>query len=83
VPEIDRELPGGFTPGDATEYRIVFSIERRRPEDDDFTEVGFGSSGARDTVNDALYDLQSIIQTRLWETRPGQPESFDLERNES
>jgi hypothetical protein len=32
-----------------TEYRIEFTIQRREDGDDDFEDIGFGSSGAWDT----------------------------------
>lgn len=51
-----------------TDIRITFSIQRQRPQDDDFVEVGFGSSGCWDDVDSALHDLESIIQRREWET---------------
>jgi hypothetical protein len=50
------------------EYRIEFSIQRRTDGDDDFTEIGFGSSGAWGDVDAALHDLDSIVQNREWES---------------
>jgi len=63
---------------DQTDFRITFSIQRQRPQDDDFVEVGFGSSGCWDDVDSALHDLESIIQRGEWETEPGQPAPDEL-----
>ena len=64
-----------------TDYRIEFTIQRREPGDDDFTDIGFGSSGTWDDVETALYSVQSTIQNRVWETSPGMPDpdSVDAE----
>lgn len=50
------------------EYRIEFSITRRDDGAEDFTEIGFGSSGAWGDVDAAAYDVQSIVQNQEWET---------------
>jgi len=63
----------------ATDYRIDFTITRRRDGEDDFTDVGFGSSGANDDVDAALYEVQSIVQNRVWETEAGMPCPDDLD----
>jgi hypothetical protein len=57
-----------------TEYRIEYSIQRQTPDDDDFTEIGFGSSGAWDSVDQAAYMLGSDVSHGAWETRPGMPD---------
>ena len=56
-----------------TEYRIEYTITRRRGGEDDFTEIGFGSSGAWSDVDQCAYALGSDIQLDSWETEPGQP----------
>lgn len=56
------------------DYRIDFSVQRRDDGEDDFTEIGFGSSAAHGTVNAAAYDVESIMQNRMWETQPGMPD---------
>ncbi|WP_194165016.1 hypothetical protein [Pseudactinotalea sp. HY160] len=61
------------------EYRIEYAIQRRLPGEDDFTEVGFGSSGAWGGVDEALYAAGSDVQNRLWETEPGMPDPDELE----
>lgn len=60
------------------EFRITYTIERRRPGDDDFTEIGFSSTGAHGTVDGALYNAQSDIQNRQWETSPGMPDPAEV-----
>ena len=49
------------------EYRIDFTITRRRPGEDDFTEVGFGSSGAWPSLDEAGHIAYSAIQNDDWE----------------
>lgn len=58
---------------DLTEYRIEYTITRRRPGNDDFTEIGFGSTHADDDIEVALYEVQSDVQNFQWETAPGHP----------
>jgi hypothetical protein len=57
-----------------TEYRIDFTITRRTDEDDDFVEIGFGSSGAWENINAASYAMESDIQNGMWETSEGMPD---------
>lgn len=56
-----------------SEYRIEFSIQRRDGEDD-FTEIGFGSSGAWSDLDQAAHMVESAIVNREWETLPGMPD---------
>lgn len=62
------------------EYRIEYQILRQAPGEDDFTEIGFGSSGAWDDVDSALHAVASYIQNRQWETEQGQPEPEEVDR---
>lgn len=57
-----------------TEYRIEYRITRQQPGEDDFTEIGFGSSGGWNSVEQCAYALSSAVQNREWETEPGQPD---------
>jgi hypothetical protein len=57
-----------------SEYRIEFSIQRRDEDAEDFAEIGFGSSGARSDVDQAAFDVESIVQNREWETSGDMPE---------
>lgn len=62
------------------EYRIEFSITRRLPGEDDFTEIGFGSSGAWSSVDQAEHMMGSAISSREWETGPGMPDPSGVDR---
>ncbi len=57
-----------------SEYRIEFSIQRRADGAEDFVEIGFGSSGAWSDVDQAAFDVESIVQNREWETSGDMPE---------
>ena len=60
--------------GKKWEYRIKFSIERSAEGKDDFTEIGFGSSGAGGDVAGVLYEVESIVGNYQWETQSGMPD---------
>lgn len=57
----------------SAEYRIEYVIQRQLPGEEDFTEIGFGSSGADLTLDAAVYSIESDIGNGIWETGPGQP----------
>lgn len=63
------------------EYRIEYSIQRRTDDDDDFVEIGFGSSGAHDDMDAAAYALESMVTRGEWETEPGMPDPDDIMRD--
>lgn len=63
-------------------YRIEFTIQRDEG-DDDWTEIGFGSSGGWSTIAAALYEVDSAIQNQLWETEPGMPDPSEAEQGDS
>lgn len=65
------------------EYRIEFSIQRKADTDDEYVEVGFGSSGACGTVDDAAYQVEPVVQNRMWETEPGQPDPDTVDPKEA
>ena len=44
----------------------------------DFEEIGFGSSGAWSTVDQAMHMAQSAVENREWETEPGHPEPEEV-----
>lgn len=56
------------------EYRIDYTLLRRRDGEDDFTEIGFGASSAAGSVDSAAYDVESQIENRLWETQGDMPD---------
>ncbi len=59
-------------------YRIEFSIQRRKESDEDFTEIGFGSSCGDSTIAGALYEVQSVVDNWQWETQPGMPDPDEI-----
>ena len=61
-------------------YRIEYTITRRLPDEEDFTEIGFGSSGAWSSLGAAAYAIESDIQNGTWETLPGQPDPAELDK---
>lgn len=61
-----------------TEYRIEFSVQWRRVEDDDFVEVGFGSSGSWDDLGACAHMVNTIVQGREWETTATMPAPGDV-----
>ncbi|AIY15826.1 hypothetical protein GUY44_07510 [Pimelobacter simplex] len=62
------------------EYRIEFQIQRRdeAADEDDFTEIGFGSSGGCGSLDGAVYALESYVCNGQWETEPGQPDPDEI-----
>lgn len=58
----------------SAEYRIDFTITRCRDGEDDFSEIGFGSSGAWDDLNACTHWIGSAIESGEWETTPGMPD---------
>lgn len=61
-----------------TEYRIEFTIQRRRPDDDDFTEIGFGSSGAWDGLDACTHMVDSVVTNGEWETEGEMPDPNEV-----
>lgn len=57
-----------------SEYRVEFVVTRRAEGEDDFTEVGFGSSGAWSSIDQASHMAATAIECREWETTPGMPD---------
>jgi hypothetical protein len=58
----------------STEFRIEYTITQRLDGEDDFTEIGFGSSGAWGDVDQCAYAVSSSVQNYAWETEPGMPD---------
>lgn len=63
-----------------TQYRIDYSITRCQPGEDDFTEIGFGSSGAWSDLNQCAHILSSEVDHGGWETSTGMPDPADVIR---
>jgi hypothetical protein len=61
------------------EYQIEYSIQRRPAgTDSDFEEIGFGSSGAWDNLDAAMYAASSDVDNRSWETTGGMPDPASI-----
>lgn len=62
------------------EYRIEYTIQRTTgdPDDCEFEDIGFGSSGSSSDVEAALYAIQSDIQNGLWETEGDMPDPDEV-----
>lgn len=55
-------------------YRIEYSLQRADSWDGEFVEVGFGSSAACDSPDDAAYVIGAQVTHNEWETHPGMPD---------
>lgn len=62
------------------DYLIEFQIKRQRPGEDDFVEIGFGSSGAWSDIDACAHMLSSQLQNGEWETEGDQPDPDDVLR---
>lgn len=60
------------------EYRIEFSIQRCLPGEDDFTEIGFGSSGSWDDLDACTHSIDSGVTNGEWETTGDMPDPDDV-----
>lgn len=56
------------------EYHIEFQLQRAGAGEEDFEEIGFGSTGGWSDVDQAAHILISMIQNREWETENGMPD---------
>jgi hypothetical protein len=64
--------------GSQPEYRIEFTIQRCTPGEEDFTDIGFGSSGAESSIDQCAHMLSSALQNGEWETEAGMPEPGEV-----
>lgn len=62
------------------EYRIEYQIQRSI-DGSEFDEIGFGSSGGWSDVDQAAHMVSSAVQSREWETAPGQPEPEEVDND--
>jgi hypothetical protein len=71
---------GTWLAGDEDEFRIEFTITRRQrgQDEDDFTEIGFGSSGAWSSLDQCAHMVETAVQRREWETTDGMPDPEDV-----
>lgn len=64
----------------SAKYRIEYQIQRREEGDEDFTEIGFGSSGGWVDLEACTHALDSAVTNGEWETEAGQPDPDDVMR---
>lgn len=62
----------------SVEYRIDYTITRRGPSDEDFEEIGFGSSGAWETIDAAEHAMGSDVENYQWETSGDMPDPQEI-----
>lgn len=62
----------------AAEYRIEYTIQRRRDSEDDFTEIGFGSSGTWDDLDACTHAIGTDVECGQWETEGDHPDPDDV-----
>lgn len=63
---------------EVAEYRIEFSIQRQTDQDEDFVEVGFGSSGTWGDVDTCAHMVESAVVNADWETEKGMPDPAEV-----
>ena len=61
-----------------TEYRIEYTLQRKRPQDEDFIDIGFGSSGGSETPKAACHNIVSDVDNENWETEGDMPDPRDI-----
>lgn len=61
-----------------TSYRIEFQIQRRRDDEEDFSEIGFGSSGECRDLAACTFALDSYVTNGQWETESWQPDPDEV-----
>ncbi|HEY3683454.1 MAG TPA: hypothetical protein VGL93_10465 [Streptosporangiaceae bacterium] len=60
------------------EYRIEFTIQHREDDEEDFTEIGFGSSGACSDLDSCTYSITSAVTNGEWETERDHPDPDEV-----
>jgi hypothetical protein len=61
-----------------TEYRVDYTITRRKPGEEDFKKIGFGSSGAWPDVEQAVSMVEADVQNYQWETSRKMPDPQEI-----
>ncbi|MGZ1492526.1 hypothetical protein [Brevibacterium sediminis] len=60
------------------EYRVEYTIQRSTVDEDDWEEIGFGSSAAWSDLDAASYAVTSDLQNGTWETEGDHPDPADV-----
>ena len=63
-----------------TDYEIVYTLRRRQPGEEDFSDIGFGTSGIWDTPDECGHMVLSDIQNCGWETEGDMPTPDEIAR---
>lgn len=63
---------------DETEYDIIWTIRRRQPGEEDFSDIGFGASSAWETPEQCGHTVLSDIQNYMWETEGDMPDPHEI-----
>ncbi len=61
-----------------TDYEIVYTLRRRSPGEEDFSDIGFGISGIWSTPDECGHMVLSDIQNYAWETEAGMPDPEEI-----
>lgn len=59
---------------DETDYEIVYQLRRRRPGEEDYSEIGFGATAGWDSPEQCADMVLADVQNYQWETEDGQPD---------
>ena len=60
--------------GEETDYDIVYTLRRRLPGEEDFSDIGFGVSGMWSSPDECAHMVISDIQNNTWETEGDMPD---------
>lgn len=60
------------------EYEVTYSLRRRLPGEDDYTEIGFGVSGEWSNPAMAGHMVLSALQNYEWETEKSHPDPDEI-----
>lgn len=65
---------------DEAEYEVVYTLRRRLPGEEGFTEIGFGASGAWTSPDECAHGVMSDIQNYGWETEGDMPDPDGIKK---
>lgn len=68
-----------------TDYEVIYTLRRRLPGEEDFSDIGFGTSGMWSSPDECAHMVTSDIQNNAWETEGDMPSpeqiQADLEKH--
>lgn len=62
-------------------YEIVYTLRRRSPGKEDFSDIGFGISGIWSTPDECGHMVLSDIQNYAWETEGNMPTPEEIRQD--